>query len=82
MLKLHKNLNKRKTQLTGRFKLPFSLNGDLENKSKWVDEKETEKVENLIGYLFTQYHREVEKRRVKIGFADDPLALVCNECQY
>ena len=64
MLKLNKNLNKGKTQLIGRFKLPFSLNGALENQPKWVDEKETQKVENLIGHLFTKYLREVEKRKV------------------
>lgn len=64
MLKINKNLNKGKTHLIGRFKLPFSLNGALENQPKWVDEKETEKVENLIGHLFTRYLREVEKRKV------------------
>lgn len=64
MLKLNKNLNKGKTQLTGRFKLPFSLNGALENQPKWVNEKDTEEVENLIGHLFIKYLREVEKRKV------------------
>ncbi|MDG1309422.1 MAG: hypothetical protein P8P13_02880 [Flavobacteriaceae bacterium] len=64
MLKLNKNLNNGKTQLIGKFKLPFSLNGALENQPKWVDEKETAKVENLIGHLFTKYLREVGKRKV------------------
>jgi len=64
MLQFNKNLNQGKTQLIGRFKLPFSLNGALENNPKWVDEKETENVENLIGHLFTNYLREVEKSKV------------------
>lgn len=64
MLQLNKNLNKGKTQLIGRFKLPFSLDGALENNPKWVDETKTEKVESLIGHLFTKYLREVEKRKV------------------
>lgn len=71
MLQFNKNLNKGKTQLIGRFKLPFSLNGALENNPKWVDEKETEKVENLIGHLFTNYLREVEKRKV-LYFSPNP----------
>ncbi|MCD8440980.1 hypothetical protein [Tenacibaculum finnmarkense] len=64
MLKLNKNLNKGKTQIIGKFKLQSSLNGALENQPKWVNEADTEKTENLIGYLFTNYLREVEKRKV------------------
>lgn len=64
MLKLNKNLNKEKTQLIGGFKLPYSLNGSLHNLPKWVNEKDTLKVESLIGQLFTGYLREKEKRKV------------------
>ncbi len=64
MLKLNKNLNKGKTHLIGGFKLPYSLDGSLHNRPKWVDENDTEKVENLIGYLFVDYLRKVKKRKV------------------
>jgi len=64
MLKLNKNLNKGKTQLIGGFKLPYSLNGSSHNQPKWVNEKDTLKVESLIGQLFTKYVREEEKRKV------------------
>lgn len=64
MLKLNKNLNKGKTQLTGGFKLPYSLNGSSHNHPKWVNEKDTLKVESLIGQLFTKYVREEEKKKV------------------
>ncbi|GAA3609656.1 hypothetical protein Q4Q39_17005 [Flavivirga amylovorans] len=64
MLKLNKNLNKGKTQLIGGLKLPYSLDGSLHSRPKWVDENDTEKVENLIGYLFVNYLREVKKRKV------------------
>lgn len=64
MLKLNKNLNIGKTQLIGGFKLPYSLNGSLHNQPKWVNEKDTLKVESLIGQLFTAYLREIEKRKV------------------
>lgn len=63
MLKLNKNLNKGKTQLTGGFKLPYSLNGSSHNLPKWVNEKDTLKVESLIGQLFTKYLIDVEKRK-------------------
>jgi hypothetical protein len=64
MLKLNKHLNKGKTQIIGGFKLPSSLNGPSYKRPKWVDENDTEKVENLIGHLFTNYLREIEKRKV------------------
>lgn len=64
MLKINANLNKNKTQLTGSFKLPYSLNGALHKKPKLVDENDTKAVENLIGNLFTRYLREVENRKV------------------
>lgn len=64
MLKINKHLNKGRTQLIGGFKLPYSLNGSLLDKPKWVEEKETVKVENLIGHLFINYLREIEKRKV------------------
>lgn len=64
MLKLNKNLNAEKKHIIGSFKLPFSLNGSSYNKSKWVNENDTEGVENLIGHLFVKYLREVENRKV------------------
>lgn len=64
MLKINGNINKNKTQLTGSFKLPHSLNGALYNKQKLVDENNTKEVENLIGNLFVDYLRKVENRKV------------------
>jgi len=71
MLKLNKHLNKGKTQIIGGFKLPYSLNEASYKKPKWVNENDTEKVENLIGHLFTNHLREVEKRKV-LYFSPNP----------
>ncbi len=64
MLKFNHKLNKGKNQLIGNFKLPYSLNGLAHNSEKWINEKDTKKVEYTIGHLFINYLRQVEKRKV------------------
>lgn len=58
------NKNHSKKIIIGGFKLPYSLNGPSHKKSKWVDENDNKKVENLTGRLFVDYLRHVEKRDV------------------
>ncbi len=64
MLKLNHKLNQGKNQLIGQFKLPYSLNGPAHNRPKWFDEKDTKQVEYIIGHLFVNYLRQVEKKKV------------------
>jgi hypothetical protein len=64
MLKINANLNKGKTQLAGRFKLPYSRSQPLHDLPKLVDEQRTGEVEHLVGSLFIKYLREEEKKKV------------------
>ncbi|WP_424002856.1 hypothetical protein [Maribacter sp. IgM3_T14_3] len=64
MLKLNHKLNQGKNQLIGQFKLPYSLNGPAHNRTKWFEEKNTKQVEYIIGHLFINYLRQVEKKKV------------------
>ena len=58
------NKNHSKKHIIGGFKLPYSLNGPSYKRPKWVDENDTQKVENLTGGLFVNYLRQIEKRKV------------------
>jgi len=58
------NKNHSKKHIIGGFKLPYSLNGPLYKRPKWVNENNTKEVENLTGGLFVNYLRQVEKRKV------------------
>lgn len=58
------NKNHSKKHIIGGFKLPYSSNGPSYKRPKWVDENDTQKVENLTGRLFVNYLRQKEKRKV------------------
>ena len=59
------NKNHSKKHIIGSFKFPYSLNGSNDNKPKWVNETETKEIEQLIGFLFINYLRKVENRKVQ-----------------
>jgi len=63
------NKNHSKKHIIGGFKLPYSLNGPSYKRPKWVDENDTQKVENLTGELFVNYLRQIEERKVLFFFS-------------
>jgi hypothetical protein len=53
------NKNHSKKHIIGGFKMPYALNEPFFRTEKWVNENCTKEVENLIGFLFIEFLRQI-----------------------